>query len=156
MSESETSDALAGDHDAHAGDGHDSEGHGGNGKYWVVFFCLCGLTMCSFLTYFDWWHASVPQGVSRAFMMAVSCAKALLVMLFFMHLKWEASWKWVLTVPCVMMSIFLVCMLIPDIGLRTEVYSEARWLHAPAPVLQETSHESPDGLHADGPVESEH
>jgi len=59
-------------------------------------------------------------------MMAVSCTKATLVVLFFMHLKWEANWKYVLTVPSALMSVFLVLMLVPDIGLRTRKYSEER------------------------------
>ncbi|MBI1247172.1 hypothetical protein GC197_04930 [bacterium] len=105
----------------------------GNTKYYVVFVALCLLTLCSFLTYFQWWDTHIPSNVSMAFMMAVSCAKALLVMLFFMHLLWEANWKWILTVPASMMSVFLLCMLIPDIGYRAEHYSNARWLHAPVP-----------------------
>ena len=32
-------------------------------------------------------------------MMAVSCTKAMLVILFFMHVKYEANWKYVLTIP---------------------------------------------------------
>ena len=39
-----------------------------------------------------------PQ-VGWAFMMAVSCTKAMLVILFFMHVKYEANWKYVLTIP---------------------------------------------------------
>jgi cytochrome c oxidase subunit 4 len=69
-------------------------------------------------------------GVMWASMMAVSCAKAMLVILFFMHLKWEANWKYVLTVPASIMSIFLLLMLIPDVGRRTNRYSEERWQHA--------------------------
>lgn len=111
--------------------------HGGLKKYVIVFFALCGLTTLSFLTYFDWWHAMFGIEVSRALMMAVSCAKALLVMLFFMHLLWEANWKYVLTFPAMMMSVFLMCMLAPDIGFRTRHYTEGRWLHAAAPQPEE-------------------
>ena len=68
-----------------------------------------------------------------AMMMAVSCAKAMLVILFFMHMLWEANWKYVLTIPASMMSIFLLLMLVPDIGRRTDRYSEERWLHAAEP-----------------------
>ena len=51
-------------------------------------------------------------------MMAISCTKAMLVIMFFMHLLWEANWKWVLTIPATFMSIFLMLMLVPDIGWR--------------------------------------
>ena len=59
---------------------------------------------------------------------------ASLVAAIFMHLKWEANWKYVLTVPASIMSVFLMLMLIPDIGLRTRWYAEERWLYAPLPV----------------------
>ena len=68
--------------------------------------------------------------LKRTWMMAVSCTKAMLVILFFMHLKWEANWKWVLTVPASMMSAFLVLMLVPDVGLRMRHASEQRLLFA--------------------------
>ncbi|PHS07928.1 MAG: hypothetical protein COA78_13140 [Blastopirellula sp.] len=118
----------------------DHDDHGGNAKYWIVFLCLCGLTSCSFLTFFEWWNDSVPKLVSQFFMMAVSCAKALLVMLFFMHLKWEANWKWVLTVPCGIMGIFLLCMLMPDVLYRTAKYSAERRIHAPFAVVESADH----------------
>jgi cytochrome c oxidase subunit IV len=96
----------------------DHEHHGGNGIYIAVFVGLCVLTTLSFLTYFDFWRSHVPTEVSRAFMMAVSCTKAMLVIMFFMHLKWEANWKWVLTVPASIMSALLILALVPDVGLR--------------------------------------
>jgi len=65
-------------------------------------------------------------------MMGVSCVKAMLVILFFMHLLWEANWKYVLTIPAGMMSVFLVCMLVPDIGMRVSRYAEERIIHAAA------------------------
>lgn len=113
----------------------DEEHHapGGNGKYIAVFLALCGLTMMSFLTYFEWWDEAIPASVSMTFMMAVSCTKALLVMGFFMHLIWEANWKYVLTIPAGMMSIFLILMLVPDIGCRYGKYTEERLLHAADP-----------------------
>lgn len=104
------------DHAQHAE--HEHEHHGGNGIYIAVFLGLCGLTTLSFLTYFDFWRNHVPTEVSRAFMMAVSCTKAMLVIMFFMHLKWEANWKWVLTVPASIMSALLIFALVPDVGLR--------------------------------------
>ncbi len=113
---------------------HEEPGHDGTAKYWVVFVLLCILTSMSFMTYFDFWHNNVPIHVSRAFMMAVSCAKAMLVILFFMHLLWEASWKYVLTIPAALMSVFLLLMLVPDVGCRYNKYAEERLLHAADPV----------------------
>jgi cytochrome c oxidase subunit IV len=108
-------------------------GHAGVGKYVMVFIALCVLTAISFAV--GNWEAlreDSPQAM-WATMMAVSCAKAMLVILFFMHMLWEANWKYVLTIPASMMSIFLLLMLIPDIGRRTDKYAEERWLHAAEP-----------------------
>lgn len=108
---------------SHASHGHDAaHGHddGGHhiGQYVKVFLALCVLTMASFFTYSDYWPFHATPAVGWAFMMCVSCCKALLVMLFFMHLKYEADWKYVLTIPASIMSIFLALALVPDIGMR--------------------------------------
>jgi hypothetical protein len=68
-----------------------------------------------------------------AFMMAVSCTKAMLVVLFFMHVWWEANWKYVLTIPAAMMALFLVIMLVPDIGLRNRMVAQERAIHMARP-----------------------
>jgi len=121
-------------HDTHAaGHGHDAHGHddhGGIGKYIKIFVALCVLTGASFFTYSDAWPFHEKPAVGWAFMMAVSCTKALLVMLFFMHLIWEADWKYVLTIPASIMSVFLVLALIPDIGMR--VHGNYGYSHSPS------------------------
>jgi cytochrome c oxidase subunit 4 len=121
-----------GGHAAHGGqtgqDAHgDHEGHPtGIGKYIAVFIALCLLTSASFFTTSDWWRAHFSPQVSWAFMMAVSCTKAMLVILFFMHVLYEANWKFVLTIPAALMSIFLIIMLVPDVGMRGRHASEER------------------------------
>jgi cytochrome c oxidase subunit 4 len=115
-------------HDDHGHDAHD-HGHGGIGKYLLVFAALCFLTGMSFFTYSPAWPWRDQPQVGWAFMMAVSCTKAMLVVLFFMHVLWEANWKYVLTIPAAMMAIFLVVMLIPDVGLRNRMVSQERALH---------------------------
>lgn len=106
-------------HDQHGGHEHGAHDHGGMAKYVYVFFALCFLTTLSFLTYSEYWPQSLGRHeVKRLFMMAVSCTKAMLVILFFMHVKYEANWKYVLTIPASMMSIFLMLALVPDIGAR--------------------------------------
>jgi cytochrome c oxidase subunit 4 len=134
------------DHDIQARhDSREEHEHGGIGKYLVVFAALCLLTMCSFVTYFEFWREHVPYEISRALMMAVSCTKAMLVIMFFMHLLWEANWKWVLTIPASFMSIFLMLMLVPDIGWRQNNgysrYSEERLLYEADPPAVEASEE---------------
>ena len=108
---------------------HAHDNHGGIMQYMAVFVALCFLTTMSFLTYSSYWPWRDEPQVGWAFMMAVSCTKALLVVLFFMHVLWEANWKYVLTIPAAMMAIFLTIMLVPDIGLRNRMVSQERALH---------------------------
>ena len=125
------------DHEPHrAGTGADHdhhEAHGGIAKYIYVFIALCILTSMSFFTYSRWWPFHDQPKVGWAFMMAVSCTKALLVILFFMHVKYEANWKYVLTIPAAMMSLFLMLMLVPDVGMRLRHASQERQLYMAEP-----------------------
>jgi cytochrome c oxidase subunit 4 len=104
------------DHGSH-GDDHAHAGHG-VGKYIAVFAALCFLTGCSFFTYSRLWPFHATPEVAWVFMTAVSCTKAMLVILFFMHVKYEANWKYVLTIPASIMAIFLTLALVPDVGAR--------------------------------------
>lgn len=117
---------------AHAHDDHE-HGHGGVFKYLLVFAALCALTTMSFFTYSEAWPWKDQPQVGWTFMMAVSCTKALLVILFFMHVLWEANWKYVLTIPAAMMAVFLAIMLIPDIGFRNRMVSQERAVHMARP-----------------------
>lgn len=126
------------------------QGHGGLGIYLMVFVSLCVLTLLSFLVGNSQVLREKAPGVMWAAMMAVSCAKAMLVMLFFMHLKWEANWKYVLTVPASMMSLFLVLMLVPDVGRRTRNYSDDRWLYAAEPQQRDFGHGHEEHGHEEG------
>lgn len=112
-----------------SGEDHAHDGHGGLGKYLAVGAALAILTGISFAAGSSPAIMNTPQ-LGWTIMIAVSCCKALLVMLVFMHLIWEANWKYVLTVPASIMSLFLLLMLVPDIGLRTRKYSEERLLRA--------------------------
>ena len=132
---------------------HHEHDHGGLAKYIYVFLALCVLTGASFFTYSPYWPFRDEPRVGWAFMMAVSCTKAMLVILFFMHVKYEANWKYVLTIPAGMMSIFLMVMLVPDVGRRLDWYSEERMLHSAEPIAeviaeyQAETHDGDDTTH---------
>ncbi len=118
-----------------AGHGSQAHGHAGLGKYLAVFVALCLLSTASFFTTSRHWPYHDQPSVGWVFMMAVSCTKALLVVLFFMHVKYEANWKYVLTIPASLMALFLGLALVPDIGMRVQGgfrygYSEERFRHA--------------------------
>jgi cytochrome c oxidase subunit IV len=133
MAEHHHFDARSPGHGYEAEATDQEHGHAGVGKYVVVFVILCGLTAISFAVGNSESLRHNSPHTMWAMMMAVSCAKAMLVILFFMHMLWEANWKYVLTIPASMMSIFLLLMLVPDIGRRTDKYAEERWLHAAEP-----------------------
>jgi cytochrome c oxidase subunit 4 len=116
----------------HAHDDHE-HGHGGVFQYMLVFAALCFLTTMSFFTYSEYWPWKDQPQVGWTFMMAVSCTKALLVILFFMHVLWEANWKYVLTIPAAMMAVFMAIMLIPDIGFRNRMVSQERAVYMARP-----------------------
>jgi len=126
----------------------------------MVFLALCVLTGASFFTCSKYWPFKDTPAIGMAFMMAVSCTKAMLVILFFMHLKWEANWKYVLTIPCAMMSLYLVLMLVPDVGLRQRKYAEERQVFAAEPAEHHAVHaagaEGHGGDHAAGHGAAEH
>ena len=90
----------------------------------IVFALLVILTAISFAVA----NSSIMDEPVKGWlaMMVISVAKAMLVIIFFMHLKWETNWKYVLTIPAAVMSCLLVLILIPDIGNRTDQYSEER------------------------------
>jgi cytochrome c oxidase subunit 4 len=99
--------------------------------------CLVFLTACSYWTYTPFWPFGDNIAIKRLWMMAVSCTKAMLVILFFMHLKWEANWKWVLTVPASLMSMLLIFALIPDIGERIRYANRTRLTYSADETPQE-------------------
>lgn len=94
-----------------------------------VFFVLGLLTALSFGVANSSIMDHPPTGWTV--MMLISVAKASLVILFFMHLRWETNWKYLLTFPAAVMSLVLVLMLVPDIADRVRKYSDARSQRAP-------------------------
>ena len=50
--------------------------------------------------------------------LAVATAKALCVMAFFMHLKFERNWKYLLLAPTIILAMGLPLALLPDIGVH--------------------------------------
>ena len=136
-------------------DGHDD--HGGNFKYFVIFITLCILTAMSFFTYSSYWPQALDnETIKRTFMMAISCTKAMLVILFFMHVLWEANWKYALTIPASFMSLFLLLMLVPDVGLRLKHASRERRLHMAVPQAADHGAESPGDPSADDHSADDH
>ena len=83
-------------------------------NYLAVFFALCGFTALSVV--FDVLSFE-NHAITVVLVMAVAVAKALCVMMFFMHLKFEGNWKFILLAPTTILAIGLPLALMPDVGV---------------------------------------
>src|SRR5262245_30002014 len=102
---------------AHAGDHAEHEAHQAHFNCWIIFVILCVLTAVSALAdkMTDWNYLN--KGIILTFVvLAVACAKALFVMMYFMHLKFEGKWKFVLLAPTIILAMAIPAALMPDIG----------------------------------------
>lgn len=91
--------------------------------YKFIFGLLCVFTGVSWLA--DECQSFIPDlgnipgaAVLAVIVLAVAAAKALCVMLFFMHLKFERNWKYVLLAPTCILAIGLPLALLPDVGVH--------------------------------------
>ena len=100
-------------------------------------------------------YLDVSGSVLVPIFIILSLFKFVLVVMFFMHLKYEANWKYVLTIPAGMMSIFLVLMLVPDVGMRMRHYSVERHARRAAEAVKKDDHGKSHGhdgkTHQDAP-----
>lgn len=98
--------------DAHPADDHHADAHHVN--YTAIFAALCGCTVLSVV--FD--MVPLSKGVIAVLVLAVAVAKAQFVMRFFMHLKFEGNWKYVLLLPTAILACGIPLALAPDISLH--------------------------------------
>lgn len=116
-------------HEPHASAGHHAanEHHESHlGTYLAVFLVLCVCTALSVIA--DVVHFA-PRPVTIAVVMAVAVTKALCVMLYFMHLKFERAWKYLLLAPTIILAAAIPFALAPDIAMH--------YYTATAPQLEE-------------------
>jgi cytochrome c oxidase subunit 4 len=83
-------------------------------NYMAVFIALCICTLLSIA--FDIIH--MPKSLTVALVLAVACAKATFVLTYFMHLKFEGGWKYIILAPTAILAVGLMIALAPDIGLH--------------------------------------
>jgi len=93
---------------------HDHDDHPSHGAaYLRVFIALCVFTGISVAADLVHMESKILLG---AIVLAVAVAKALCVMMFFMHLKFERAWKYLLLAPTIILALALPISLRPDIG----------------------------------------
>ena len=86
-----------------------------HGHYVLIFITLCVLTLLSIVS--DVVHIE-SKALVVVIVMAVAVAKSTCVALFFMHLKFERNWKYVLLAPTTILAIGLPLALLPDISIH--------------------------------------
>jgi cytochrome c oxidase subunit 4 len=112
---------------------HAAEAHA---PYLKVWFALAVLTAV------EYFYASWFQSVFIILLVGLlfwAIIKAGLVGWYFMHLKFEGNWVYILIVPAFVLATILVLALMPDIGMRAEseeTAPEETSFVAPAPAGQ--------------------
>ena len=96
--------------------------HGFHANYLMVFVALCVCTLISVATDLIDFRSRVVLAVV---VLAVAVAKALFVMAYFMHLKFEGRWKFVLLAPTFILALGLPLALYPDISLHYYDWTDA-------------------------------
>ena len=120
------------------------------GTYFAVFLALCVFTGLSVVA--DLAHMA-NHNVLSVIVLAIASAKALCVMLFFMHLKFERAWKYMLLVPTFILASALPFALMPDVGMpyytpeAPQVKEYARMMASGAHAHAADSHHA-EGEHA--------
>ena len=109
-------------------------------NYWAIFGFLCALTLVSVVADYVGHKGTVLVIV----VLAIACAKALFVMMYFMHLKFEGKWKFVLLAPTCVLALVIPAALMPDIG------SEDHYYESVVPQLQDDG-TGTMGEHGDAP-----
>ena len=125
-------------------------------NYLAVFLVLCACTALSVA--FDVLHFE-EKAVTIVLVLAVAVAKAMCVMMFFMHLKFEVNWKYVLLAPTTILAIGLPLALMPDIGVTyyTSTAPQAGAWGEEARAFHDQHHDDDDerSHHESAPVESD-
>lgn len=86
--------------------------------YWRIFGYLCIFTVASVIADVMDLKAMYNIYVLSAVVLLISCFKASYVMRYFMHLKFEGGWKYVILLPTVVLALAIPFALASDIGIH--------------------------------------
>lgn len=149
-------------HDSHAAAptaaGHEPDSHHAYAEhaphvnYLAIFIALCVCTLLSAI--FD---VLPNRRVVAVLVLAVAVAKSQYVMRYFMHLKFEGKWKYVLLLPTAILACGIPLALAPDIGLHyyTQSVPQVRHLSTAHGEHGAAAHDGAASEHA-APAAGEH
>jgi caa(3)-type oxidase subunit IV len=97
---------------------HAGEHHGpGFGSYMTVAAVLSVCTVASFFFNGLAQNQTITTFTSFALILSVAILKATLVVLIFMHLKWDWRFLYFLLIPTFILGVMMMVVLMPDILL---------------------------------------
>ncbi len=124
--------------------------------YTKIFYALCFCTVLSIV--FDIIDlrekdvVGIKGVILLAFLvLAVACAKALFVLIYFMHLKFEGKWKYVLLSPTIILAMGLTIAMTPDIGIHyyTSEAPQIDYLEQAQQASPDTTPDQPETSHVE-------
>jgi caa(3)-type oxidase subunit IV len=102
-------------------DSHTPSSHGHAGAnvkaYLIIFGALAVFTLLSFLVNFAVRSQHFTVAVGFILIMGVAVCKAVLVAMFFMHLKWDWGRLFFMIIPVLILGTMMIIVLLPDIVL---------------------------------------
>jgi len=119
-------------------------------NYLLIFIALCVCTTLSVL--FDIVNIE-SKFVLAVLVLAVATAKALFVLTFFMHLKFEGRWKYLLLTPTTVLACGLPLAMLPDIGMHYYVVANPQQT---AYALEHPDEAATEGIKTDNHAPAHH
>ena len=100
-------------------DHSDSHAHAGPSiqPYLVVFGALLSFTIISFVVNYAERQDVVARTTGFIIILSVAVVKAVLVAMYFMHLKWDWVRLYFLIIPVMVLGMMMIIVLLPDIVL---------------------------------------
>jgi caa(3)-type oxidase subunit IV len=116
---------------------HDTTNHGGIDvkTYFVIFGALAVFTAVSFIVNEGVRHQALSSFAGFVLILGVAVCKAVLVGMFFMHLKIDWTRLYFVIVPVMLLAVMMIVVLLPDIVLawqREKSNRDTRWQFAPS------------------------
>jgi cytochrome c oxidase subunit IV len=95
---------------------HGPEGHHGPRVhvYLIVFAALCVFTVMSFVVNLAEHTMGFGVLLGMAIILVIAVFKATLVVMYFMHVKWDWGKLYFLIIPVVILAIMMMVVLLPD------------------------------------------
>src|SRR6266545_3981630 len=98
---------------------HETEGqHGPTVKiYMAIFAALVGFTLVSFVVNYLVREQGLAAGLGFTIILLVAIAKAALVGMYYMHLKYDWGRLYFMIIPVAVLAVMMIIVLLPDMVL---------------------------------------